>query len=93
MATNSNINNADQAFVPIVELSLDGFVRAKLRKSGIHFTADLLARSAGELILLRKFGIKSLRMVRRALADRGLCLRDDEQLRNNSPPSRARKIA
>lgn len=93
MTTIPSINDAEQLFVPMVELSLDPFVRAKLRRNGIRVTADLLAKSAGELILLRDFGIKSLRMVRRALADRGLYLRDDEHLRNNLPSSRARKVA
>lgn len=93
MATFPSINDAKQLFVPMVELSLDPFVRAKLRRNGIRATADLLAMSAGELILLRDIGIKSLRMVRRALADRGLCLRHDEHLRKDLPPSRARKVA
>lgn len=91
MAANIRLNDDDRSSLTIAELSLDPFVRAKLKRNGVRTAADLQAMSAGELILLNDCGIGSLRAVRRALAEHGLILRDDALLQLRLPGSRKRR--
>lgn len=89
----ADLNKRDLSFASISVLSLTPQVRSKLEKSGLRSVADLQIMRAGELILHCNLGLQSLRAVRRALADLGLCLRDDEVLRNRIPTRRTRKAA
>jgi len=87
----ADLNKRNLSFANISVLSLTPQVRCKLEKSGLRSVADLQIMRAGELILHGNLGLRSLRAVRRALADLGLCLRDDEDPCHKKPSSVRKK--
>jgi DNA-directed RNA polymerase subunit alpha len=63
--------------LPITELNLSVRARKCTSRLGINIVADLVRRTADDLMECKNFGVTSLNEVREKLAERGLKLRGD----------------
>lgn len=63
--------------LPITELNLSVRARKATNKLGCATIADLVNKSADDLMMCKNFGVTSLNEVREKLAERGLKLREE----------------